>query len=69
MPETFEASPNGHSRSQTDERPARVPQVRACTNCVRAKAKCSTDVEVGGKCDRYLPAVKRLISMLGAHHP
>lgn len=27
--------------------------VRACTNCVRAKAKCSKAVEVKGKCPRY----------------
>ena len=27
--------------------------IRACTNCVRAKAKCSPCIRAGGKCERY----------------
>lgn len=27
--------------------------IRACTNCVRAKAKCSVGVDVKGRCERY----------------
>ena len=27
--------------------------VRACTNCVRAKAKCSPGIRAEGKCERY----------------
>lgn len=31
----------------------RHAQPRACKNCVRAKAKCSNDLETVGKCQRY----------------
>lgn len=40
---------NGASAS---DRLDQASQVRACTICVRAKAKCSTAVDIGGKCER-----------------
>jgi hypothetical protein len=33
--------------------PKQISHLRACTNCVRAKAKCSIGVDIKGKCERY----------------
>ena len=33
--------------------PKQISHLRACTNCVRAKAKCSVGVDIEGRCERY----------------
>ena len=33
--------------------PQQITQIRACTNCVRAKAKCSPGNDIDERCDRY----------------
>lgn len=35
--------------------PKQILHLRACTNCVRAKAKCSVGVVIKGRCERYGP--------------
>jgi hypothetical protein len=47
-----EVNPGNDAASSLD-RPFQASHIRACTNCVRAKAKCSTSVDVGAKCERY----------------
>lgn len=39
-----------HGNSTT---PKQISHLRACTNCVRAKAKCSIGVGIEGRCERY----------------
>lgn len=41
--------------ASSSERHRETPYVRACTNCVRAKAKCSPNIsaDAEGKCERY----------------
>ncbi|KIN05469.1 hypothetical protein OIDMADRAFT_153650 [Oidiodendron maius Zn] len=38
--------------TSSSNRPVQTSHVRACTNCVRAKAKCSSGIEAEGKCER-----------------
>lgn len=32
--------------------PKKISHLRACTNCVRAKAKCSVGADIEGRCER-----------------
>jgi hypothetical protein len=43
----------GNDAASTSDRLIQASHIRACANCVRAKAKCSTSVDIGGKCERY----------------
>ena len=46
-------SRSNRSNADTDTAASLDKAVRACTNCVRAKARCSPSVHTGGKCERY----------------
>ncbi|KAK9257993.1 hypothetical protein V1519DRAFT_455882, partial [Lipomyces tetrasporus] len=46
-----EVDPANDAASSSDS-PIQASHIRACTSCVRAKAKCSTSLDVGGKCER-----------------